>query len=127
MFQKEEKPPEFIELKEDKRMKKRLLTIVLAIALLSSMLALPAAATEIEPRYLVRACEYCQELCRVRTRLIKEHPVTEAACKLGGAMVHQHVHKTYEEYIICSTCGESVLYTYINVLHGNEVVAKLEP
>lgn len=123
MFQKEEKPPEFIELKEDKRMKK-LVTIVLVIAVLSSMLALPAAASQVEPRYLVSACEHCRELCRVRTRVLYKRNVSEAICSLGGTGVHNHVHEKCDDYIICSTCGESILHTYINVYHGDVLVDK---
>lgn len=125
MFQKEEKQPEFDERKEDKRMKK-IVTIVLAIALLSSMLALPAAASQVEPRYLVSACEYCGELCRVRTRVLYERSVVEATCSLGGTGIHNHIHQKCEDYIICSSCGESVLHVYINVYHGDVLVDKID-
>ena len=120
MFQKEEKPPEFIELKEDKRMKK-LVTIVLVIALLSTMLALPAAASQAEPRLVMIDCESCGTPCPVRTRNTqREQEVVEPRCYVTDnvAMSHMHMHKIYEEYTHCETCGDIVIATFAKVYCG---------
>ena len=117
MFQKEEKPPEFIELKEDKRMKK-LVTIVLVIALLSTMLALPAAASEVEPRARMTDCAICGTPCPVRERRVGEpsDPIAEPNCeKTHTAAVHHHVYTDYEEYLHCETCGDFTMVTYTKV------------
>ena len=117
MFQKEEKPPEFIELKEDKRMKK-LVTIVLVIALLSTMLALPAAASEVEPRARMTDCAICGTPCPVRERRVGEpsDPIAEPNCeKTHAAAIHHHIYINYEEYLHCETCGDFTMVTYTKV------------
>ena len=80
-------------------MKKRLLTIVLAIALLSSMLALPAAASQVEPRVRMVDCAFCETPCPVRERRVGEpsDPITEPNCgKTHTAAIHHHVYTDYE-------------------------------
>ena len=49
---------------------KRLITFALVLVMLASMLALPAMASEIQPRYPVGYCKYCRaeaEYCGVKT------------------------------------------------------------
>ncbi len=98
-------------------MKKRLFSMILAVAILSSVFAIPVAASEVQPRYLMKDCGVCGTLYRLQTRKIQEYEIVEAACMVNddGAMAHTHVHKVYEEYVRCSTCGESSFGTYIKV------------
>lgn len=122
MLQKEEKQPEFDELKEDKRMKKRLFTIVLAIALLSSMLALPAAATEVEPRARMIDCGVCETPCPIRSiRVSDQYTLKEANCgKTHAAAIHDHKYTDFEERLHCETCGDFLMATY-RIMYCGEV------
>lgn len=106
-------------------MKKRLFTIVLAIAMFSSMLALPAAASQVEPRLVMIDCESCGTPCPVRTRNTqREQGQVEARCYVtdNTAMTHWHIHKIYEEYTHCETCGDIVIATFAKVYCEGEYV-----
>ena len=105
-------------------MKKRLFTIVLAIAMFSSMLALPAAATEVEPRYAVIDCEHCGVYYQIKTRNTQRTTIfIEAACQYpNGSMTHSHEYRIYEEYIDCETCGEGLVSTFAKVYCGKNYV-----
>lgn len=99
-------------------MKRRMFTIVLAIALLSSMLALPAAATEVEPRVRMIDCGVCETPCPIRERRVSEpsDPIVEPNCeKTHTATIHHHTYTDYEEYLHCETCGDFVMATYTKV------------
>ena len=103
---------------------KKLVTIILAIALLSTMLALPAAASQVEPRYAVIDCESCGVYYQVKTRNTQRtRTLIEAACQHpNGSMTHHHEYRIYEEYIDCETCGEGLVSTFAKVYcEGNYV------
>ena len=97
---------------------KKLVTIILAIALLSTMLALPAAASEIEPRLVMIDCGVCETPCPVRERRTGEPSKTEVEANCGKthtAAIHHHTYTNYEEYLHCETCGDFVMATYTKV------------
>lgn len=93
---------------------KKLVTIVLVLALLSTMFALPAAASEIEPRVVMIDCGVCGTPSPIRTsRVSGEYLVTEANCqKTHAATIHHHRYFDYEEYLHCETCGDFLMATY---------------
>lgn len=91
-------------------MKKSILSLALAVALLATMFIFPVSAAVPEGdvlhlQYEVVRCPGCNQSVRVRVSSSTD-PKVEPACELGGAMVHTHDYVTTTKTGVCPNCGE---------------------
>lgn len=104
-----------------------LVSVVLVMALMLSILLMSVSAAApsdnvVSPQYEAVRCPDCLRSSRIVTET-SESWETEAACHLGGAIVHNHLYVTTYKYSDCATCGLSLLESKTKV-YCNDVLVR---
>ena len=107
-------------------MRKRCLSLVIAVALLATMLVFPVSAAVpggdvVYPMYEIASCPGCDRSVRVRV-IHDNYSMQEGPCELGGAMVHTHTYDIYIKKTVCSDCGEMTIDVYGTKYCGGEII-----
>lgn len=89
---------------------KKLISLLLVVAMLASLLIVPTFATEIEPRGAVLACDKCGTTVNIYTRY--EARMVDKACA-ASSVPHWHDDFFRITYGTCSGCGENYYSEYL--------------
>ena len=106
---------------------KTVVSIFMVMVLILSTFSVTAAAAVpddnvISPQYEAARCPDCLRSSKIVTETSETWRV-EAACRLGGAIVHYHLHVTTYKYSDCTTCGLLLIESRTKV-YCNDVLVR---